>query len=266
MTNEELFACADLPSLHERTVRELKKSPQDAGSRALFVQLLCMEGDWSRAEAQAEALMKLHPPSAMFCASVSRLIAAERARADVFSGKSSPVWAGERPSFASSLEEAFQAYGKGELSLGAQKTARVLETLPEIPVSFASGWSADWILDGDSRLAGVLEFIRGNSYSLVELASVASLELAKPSHPVDILWPHVRLCLRNGDVLTGHMPGRYPVSSGMEDSALLMARASSWTEEAGRVFLGHGQRCWNTPEGLAPMLVETSLYFKDPVP
>ena len=265
MTTEELFALADLPALHERAAEEVRKAPRDAGARALFVQVLCMEGDWLRAESQADALMKLSPASAMFCASVSGLVAAERRREAVFSGQAAPVWTGERPRFADAWEAAMQAYAAGDASQGAARTVRELEMLSEVPVSFSSGCSSAWMQDGDARLAGVLELIKGDVYSLVDLASAVSLEVAKPSHPVEVLWPHVRLCLRNGDVQAGRMPGRYPVHAGEESAALLMARESSWDECAGGLFTGRGQRCWSTPEGLVPMLAECSLRFGNPV-
>ncbi len=265
MTTEELFACADLAALHERAAQEVRKDPRDAGARALFVQVLCMEGDWHRAESQADALLKLSPASSMFCVSVGHLAAAERMRESVFAGQSSPCWMGARPLFADAWEAAMKAYGSGDVASGAEGTRRVLEMLPEVPVSFASGASSDWLLDGDARLAGVLELIKGEEWLVMDLASVASLEVARPSHPVEVLWPHVRLCLRSGEVLGGRMPGRYPVCAAEDDAALLMVRASAWQECSEGVYTGHGQRCWNTAAGLVPMLAETSLRFGTPV-
>lgn len=218
-----------------------------------------------RAESQADALMKLSPASAMFCVSVGHLAAAERMREAVFAGQSSPRWMGARPLFADAWEAAMKAYGSGDVACGAEGTRRVLEMLPEVPGVFSSGASFDWLLDGDARLAGVLELVKGDVYSLVDLASAAFLEVAKPAHLVEVLWPHVRLCLRNGDVLAGRMPGRYPVCAGEDAPALLMVRESSWDECAGGVYTGRGQRCWSTPEGLVPMLAETSLRFGIPV-
>ncbi len=264
MSVKEFFNNADLQGLHAHAVREIKKSPQDAAPRALFIQILCMEGEWDRATTQADALLKLSPASAMFCATVSQLIAAEQQRTATLNGKKAPVWTGERPDYADALEAALQAYGRGDAIAGAQKTAQALDMVPTLPVHFSAGAQEEWALDGDARLAGVIEFIKGDAYSLIAMAAVASIELAQPTHPIEILWPHARLTLHSGEILTGRMPGRYPVTEGMDDASLLMARATAWQEVAQGLYLGRGQKGWNTPSGIVPLLSETELRFSRP--
>ncbi len=251
----------DLPALHAHAVQQIRKAPQDTSARALFIQLLCMEGEWERATTQADALLKLNPASALFCTTVGQLIAAEGQRMQVLAGKRPPQWMGSRPAYADALEASLRAYGAGDMAAGAAATMQVLDALPGLAVGFASGTAADWLLDGDARLAGVLEVVKGDSHSLIAMAEVAALEIAAPTHPVEVLWPHVRLTLAGGEILTARMPGRYPLAAGGSDSALLMARATAWQELPEGLYLGSGQRCWNCPEGVLPMLTERVLRF-----
>lgn len=260
MDTPSLFKQGDLAGLHAQVAEEIRKNPQEAASRALFVQILCMEGEWERANRQADALLKLSPASAMFCTTISQLIRAERSRESVFSGQTAPLWVGAPPAWSSSLAEALSACAAGEKAKGASATAAILDALPVIPVTLSNG-TRPWLLDGDARLAGVLELITGDTYRLVEQASVQSLEIAAPTHPVELLWPHVRLQLRHGETLIGRMPGRYPLSGKRPDAQLLMMRSTSWEECDGGQYLGSGQRCWNTDEGLIPMLSEPHLLF-----
>ncbi len=262
MSGKKFFNNADLPALHAHAVQEVKKSPQDAAARALFIQVLCMEGEWDRAATQADALLKLNPASAMFCTTVSQLITAEKHRTDIFNGKEQPNWTGKRPAYADALAEVLKAYGNGNLALGAEKTVTLLDRIPTISVAFNSGKKEEWILDGDARLAGVIEWMKGDAYSLIAMEEVASLELAAPTHPIEILWPHARLTLRNGEIITGRCPGRYPVNAAIEDASLLMARATAWQEVADGIYLGQGQKCWNTPNGIIPVLQEAVLRFQ----
>lgn len=260
MDTQELFQNADLDGLHGRVAQEIRQNPQDASTRALFVQILCLEGAWERADKQAEALMKLVPSSAMFCRTVSQLIKAEQQRESVLRGDASPAWVGSAPEWSQDLAAGMAACTRGELQTGADALGRVLDALPAIPVTLSSG-SEPWILDGDSRFAGVLELITGESYRLVEQASVEALDVAAPTHPVELLWPHVRLALRNGETLIGRMPGRYPLVTQptQPDARLLMMRATSWTDCGNGIYLGEGQRCWNTEGGPLPLLAEASL-------
>lgn len=260
MDTKTLFKQGDLSGLHAQVAQEIRRNPQDAASRALFVQLLCMEGEWQRAAAQADALMKLNPASALFCTTLSQLIRAELSREAVFCGKAVPGWVGEPPAWSGLLCDAFTAYAGGDAAAGAAATTQILDALPLIPVTHSQGRSP-WLLDGDARLAGVLELITGDAYRLVEQASVRSLEVAAPTHPVELLWPHVRLQLRSGEPLVGRMPGRYPLAGERPDSELLMLRSTTWASCGDGLYLGCGQRCWSTEDGLLPLLNEQHLLF-----
>ncbi len=197
----------------------------------------------------------------MFCATVCHLIAAEEQRMQVVAGQSTPQWMGVRPSWADALETSLSAYAAGDTAAATAATMQVLDALPDMSVSFASGTDVEWLLDGDARFAGVLELVKGDSYSLLAMAEVASLEVAAPTHPIEILWPHIRLTLRSGEIITARMPGRYPLSPAQDDSELLMARATDWCEVTDGLYLGQGQRAWNCPEGVLPLLSERALRF-----
>lgn len=260
MDTKVLFEQGDLGGLHAQVAQEIRRNPQDAAPRALFAQILCMEGEWERAAAQADALLKLNPASAMFCTTLSQLIRAERSRESVLSGKAAAAWAGDAPAWSGAFGKALGAYAAGDTATGAAATAQVLDALPVIPARWESGHSP-WLIDGDARLAGVLELITGGTYRLLEQATVHSLEIASPTHPVELLWPHVRLQLRSGETLIGRMPGRYPLVGGRPDAGQLMMRSTTWTTCGEGLYLGRGQRCWNTEDGLLPMLNERKLHF-----
>lgn len=260
MDTQELFQRADLSGLHNEVAQQIRQNPQDASSRALFVQILCLEGAWERADKQADALMKLSPSSARFCSTVSQLIRAEQRRESVLRGEALPVWAGSVPSWGESLTAGMAACTRGDLKAGAEAIERVLEALPVVPVTL-SGRSEPWLLDGDARFSGVLELITGGEYRLVEQATVQELEIAAPTHPIELLWPHVRLSLRSGEILIGRMPGRYPLTAqtSSADAQLLLMRSTAWTDCDNGLYLGEGQRCWNAESGTIPLLTEPVL-------
>lgn len=239
---------------------EIRANPQLAEPRALFVQVLCMEGEWERAAAQADALLRLSPASALFCTTVSGLIAAEQQRARVFAGECAPEWAGPQPAYAADVCAALRAYGSGDTAAAAAATRRVTDALEPVPAALDGAAPQPWLIDADARLAGVVEYLKDGHYCLVGQGEIKSLELAAPTHPVELLWPHVRICLRSGDVLVGRTTGRYPLG-GEEEPALLAMQESAWQEPAPDLYLGSGQHCWATEEGVVPVLTVSRIEF-----
>ncbi len=260
MDIEQLYSAGDIEGLHRETAAQVAAAPTDAAVRALFVQVLCMECEWERAARQADALLKLNPASAMFCTTLTGLIAAEKQRESYFAGQSRPDWVGAPPTYAEKLAQATAAFAVGDAVSGAASCMEILDGLPSIGVTLTDGTHREWLLDGDARLSGVLECICDGQYKLVEQALVQSVEIAPPTHPVEVVWPHVRLRFRGGEVLVGRMPGRYP-HGGESDGQLLMAKETEWQEFADGLYVGRGQRCWNSDDGLHPIFAEKSLRF-----
>lgn len=261
MTTQELFAQGNLPALHQQVAADIRNHPQDAEARALFIQVLCLEGEWQRAATQADALLKLHPASALFCTTISQLITAELKREAVFSGKAQPEWKGDKPAYAEDLCAAMGAYAGGHFAAAAAATARVQDALEPCPVSPDGAPALDWLIDADARLAGVVEYLKDEHYCLIAQGDIQSMEIAAPTHPVELLWPHVRITLRSGEILVGRTTGRYPVCGAAVDPALLMMKEAAWQECAENLYLGSGQHCWSSPEDLIPLLSVSRLHF-----
>lgn len=260
MTPQELFAQADLAGLHSRVAAEIRTNPQLAEPRALFVQVLCLEGEWERATAQADALLKLSPASALFCTTIARLIEAEQTREQVFAGTRAPEWSGTQPAYAADVCSALHAYGSGDTAAAAAATLRVMDAL--VPAeACVDGATHPWVIDADARLAGVVEYLKDGHYCLVAQSEIKSMEIAVPSHPVELLWPHVRITLRNGEVLVGRTTGRYPLTPAAKEPKLLMMQESAWQEVAENLYLGSGQHCLATPESELPLLTLARLTF-----
>ncbi len=260
MNIEQLYSAGDLQGLHRAAAAQVAAAPTDAAARALFVQVLCMECEWDRAAQQADALLKLNPASAMFCTTLTGLIAAEKQRESYFAGQSRPDWVGAPPAYAEKLAQAVAAFAAGDAASGASACMEVLDVLPNTGVTLTDGARREWLLDGDVRLSGVLECICDGQYKLVDQAQVQSVEIAPPTHPVEVVWPHVRLRFRGGEVVVGRMPGRYP-HGGESDGKLLMAKETEWQECADGLYTGRGQRCWDSDDGLHPIFTEKTLKF-----
>lgn len=256
MTLEELFQHAEPQQLHEHIVSQLKDKPGDLSLRSLFVQVLCLEGEWERALKQTDALMKLHPETAIFCCTTTELIHAEQLREHIFAGNGQPLFFGSPEPWISPMLKALPLYAKGQTALATALSRQALDAMPEMPANINGDTHVPWILDGDARLGGVLEIMMRDHYYWLELSKISSLQLAQPSHPIEVCWMQARLTMRTGEIHTVRMPSRYPFATPHqeEEPALLMAKETSWEETTDSLWLGQGLRGWATPETVIPMM------------
>ena len=69
----------------------IRTQPGDADLRAAFAQLLCLDGNWSRALAQLKSWQALKPQAQPTVTLLEQAIEGERQRADVMAGRARPV-------------------------------------------------------------------------------------------------------------------------------------------------------------------------------
>lgn len=90
MNAAELFSAGDLASAIKQCAEEVKIQPSSASKRALFVELLCFDGDFERADKQLTALASLDISAAVTVGTWRQLIRAAQARRDVFENGAIP--------------------------------------------------------------------------------------------------------------------------------------------------------------------------------
>src|SRR5215470_16994572 len=84
---------------------EVRAKPQDAKLRVFLFQLLCVLGQWERALNQLKVVTELDANASTMAQMYGAAIQCEVVRADVFSGKTSPMVFGEPEQWLALLVE-----------------------------------------------------------------------------------------------------------------------------------------------------------------
>ena len=111
-----------------------------------------------------------------------------------------------------------------------------------------------WIADADARLGPVLEVIVNGRYYWAPFPQIRAIEITPPADLRDLVWLPAQLTWINGGETYGLIPVRYPGSEGEQDSAIQLARKTTWLELAENVNQGLGQRMLATDQDDYPLL------------
>jgi type VI secretion system protein ImpE len=208
-------------------------------------QLLCVEGEWERAQTQLKALGELDAGTFPLVHIYGTAITCELLRRDVFGGTRTPLVLGEPPPWMALLVQALAAAARGGSAQATALRAEALEQAAAVPGTI-DGEPFDWIADADSRLGPVCEAVIEGRYYWVPFERLRSVSLEAPSDLRDVVWMPAQLGLANGGQTAALIPARYPGSESDKDGLIRLARKTEWDEVAPETFHGRGQRMFAT--------------------
>jgi type VI secretion system protein ImpE len=134
---------------------QIRKQPADAKLRVFLFQLLCVQGDWSRALNQLTVACELDISTLPMVQTYRETIQCERLREQVFKGQKVPLLFGEPETWMALLIEALLREGRGETADAANLRQQAYEQAPTTrgeakgdgePLKF------EWIADADMRI------------------------------------------------------------------------------------------------------------------
>src|ERR1700730_14923950 len=259
MTSEELLK----EGRPDEALRSLQKivrdDPANAKPRVFLFQLLSVLGDWKRADTQLQVLLEMDSGSMMLARIFEPILISEAIRADVFTGKRTPIIFGEPPEWIGSLVQAMDLFGKGEFRAGTELRDKAFDAAP-MTAGKINGEVFDWIADADERLGPVLEVILEGRYYWIPFCRIRQIFIEPVTDLRDLVWAPAQFVWENGGEASGHIPVRYIGTERSEDGHLKLARKTSWLDKRG-VQIGLGQRILATDVGEYPLLEVRTLEF-----
>ncbi|WP_275556004.1 type VI secretion system accessory protein TagJ [Mixta sp. Marseille-Q2659] len=246
----QLLAGGSLNETLARVESQLKAAPADADLRAAFVQLLCLAGNWTRAQTQLKSWEALKPQAQPTVTLLNQAIHGELQRAVVFAGEGQPRLPGAAYGWAESLFAALQADIQGERMQAQALRQAALDAAALNPGSALEQGSEqaqlfDWLIDGDARLGPICELLVNGSYFWVPFSAIAEMRFQAPASVTDLVWRHTLVRLVDGSELVCQVPVRYPFAADADDN-LRLARLTDWQplDDAQQHYIGHGQKVW----------------------
>jgi type VI secretion system protein ImpE len=244
---EELIATGHPADALKRLQERVREQPQDAKLRTFLFQLLCVLGQWDRAQAQLELCGQLDHATLAMVNTYREALKCELVREAVFAGKTTPMIFGQPQSWVASLVEALQAEARGEVDLAARLRADALAAAPATAGTL-DGAAFEWIADADSRLGPVLEAVVNGRYVWVPFSALAKVNIEAPADLRDLVWAPTHLTLANGGETVALVPSRYVGSAAEADGAVQMARKTEWLAIGADQYRGLGQRVLTTSD------------------
>ena len=242
------LASATLSETLADVTRQIQANPANADLRAAFVQLLCLAGNWTRAQTQLQSWLALSSQAQPTVTLLQQAIAGELQRDAVLRGEAQPVLPGSAWHWCDTLLAALQAETAGDATRGSALRADALElaaanpgtaTQQDQPTAFS------WLMDGDSRFGPVCEVINQGRYYWIPFAAIREMQFQAPASVTDLVWRHTRVQLVDGSEQVCQIPARYPLLTGA-DERVLRASVTEWQPlgEDPDQFMGQGQKMW----------------------
>lgn len=245
-TAHTLYREGKLQEAIEQALQEVREQPGDAAARAFLAELLCIQGDFERADNQLNTLVTLEPASLLMVNTWRQLIRASQSRKDVYEQSAIPDVI-ELPS--PRIENALAlllALKENSAEAISECLAKVDANTPEDDQSpFTVNGERVWLRDLDDVNAGILEVMGANGkYFWVDYNDIRELQLHAPERPLDVIWRKATLVLSNGTEGEVFVPAIYPNLAGHElNDQQQLGLATDWLEQ-GEVMRGQGLRNW----------------------
>jgi type VI secretion system protein ImpE len=240
LSAEEYFQQGQLDSAISAAAEQVKNNPNDEHVRTLFVELLCVKGEFERADSQLHALMTLKPDLALNLAVWRQLIHAAQKRLDVYQLKAKPDMIDE-PTKA--IKRALDML----LALQEKDADKISSLLKETEINkddnkfLVNGDDAKNIRDLDDVTANFLEVLGTNGkYFWVDFSQVVEVELSKPTRILELLWRKATIVLTNGTEGEVYLPAIYPKT---DDDSAALGKKTEWHNEFS-LYQGIGLKTW----------------------
>lgn len=259
---EQALKVGDLQRAISTIQEKIKKSPSSVDFRVFLFQILCIQGNWSRALIQLQTIAKLDPSKIEFVQAYHHLINAEAFRAEVFKGSKTPLVFGESAPWIPMLINALQFDLAGDYAKASNLRTEAMELAPTILTRVDGNQAMAWFADADSRLGPALEVMVNGGFYWVPQDAVKEVVFDPVEDLRDLIWRPLSITFANEGKFVGFMPVRYPGSECSENVQHQLARLTEWQDRGNDNYIGLGQRMFATPEDDFAMLDVQSLQFE----
>ena len=264
MSAEQSLQDGDLDGALSELQAEVRKDPSNAKHRIFLFQLLCVAGQWDRANTQLKVVGELDAGALAMVQTYREALRCAVLREQVFSGKRTPMVFGEPAPWLGLLLEALRLTADGEHEKSQTVREQAFDGAPA-----TSGEVDDkpfeWIADADPRLGPTLEAIINGRYYWVPFERIARIDVEEPADLRDRVWMPAHFAFTNGGETVGLIPTRYPGSHDNADAMIRLARQTEWNELGAGLFVGAGQRLLATEEAEYPLMDVRSISLNNPI-
>lgn len=253
MNATELFESGKLQEAIEAQIREVKASPGNREARLFLFELLSFAGDIDRAEKQIGLIkyddLRLQTAVEWYKA----LIAAERLRRQCFEEGLSPEFLTQPPEHLLIRMEALNRLREDKPDEAKVLLDEANQRTPSVQGEL-NGKSFDMLRDWDDVCSSFLEVMAHGKYCWLPFEHIHEMTMKAPSAPRDLIWPLVRVRVKEVGAIQVFVSAMYFGSWQQEDDLIKFGRVSDWKEYSNGLVQGLGSRLFLVGEDDIPLL------------
>ena len=265
MSPEESVKAGQLSQALQQLQARVKANPANAKDRIFLYQLLAVLGQWDRAATQLKLAADMDASALILAQIGKQALDAERTRAKVFAGESTPTLLGEPLAWVALLLESLRLVAQGHFDKAAELRGQALEDAPAAAGTI-NGEKFQWLADADSRLGPCLEIIVDGKYLWVPFDRIRTLRIEAPTDLQDVVWVQATVIWTNGGQVPALIPTRYAGTENEADDTLKLSRRTDWQAKSADTYLGLGQRMFTTDTGDYSLLEIREIMFDAAAP
>jgi type VI secretion system protein ImpE len=219
MNAQELLQAGRLDEAIAALGAELREQPSDARRRMFLFELLCLAGNYDRAEKQLDILAEDDPSKRQRAMFYTLVLSAERLRQSMAASGDYPQTGGD----------------SGPGSWNGTRFTRLEDT--------------------DPRQYSHFEFITAAGYHRIPMAEVASVEMDAPARLRDLIWSPARMRFRQrpDDTVDALIPVLTAGAFKHVDPQVRLGRVTVWEQQDG-IEVPCGQRMFQADDTVWPVL------------
>jgi type VI secretion system protein ImpE len=238
----ERLDSADIDGAVSIALEQVKAAPKDDDARRLFIDLLIVQGDFERADKQADILSNTAGALTLGLSLLRGRLRAAKARELWFTEGAVPAFPDgptERDALAMQLGVSMRDGNADEIKRNLDLLAAASQT-HSMTVNETTGLE---LRDADDRIPHAVEVLCSNgSYMWVDFDRIEKLEFEPVKSVRDLAWRPANLVLKDGSETDVVICNTYFASKQTADERL--ARSTDWDETAGGVVTGRGQKTY----------------------
>lgn len=224
----------------------VKAKPAEPAPRALLGELMCLAGDFDKADGHLETAMMHAPQAAPNISLVRQLIRAAKARNECLDEGRPPELVGAPTPLLEQQLKLTMALRGGDTAAAEQLALAIDAERPRPSGTIGEAAFAD-LRDADETWTAFLEVLTSTGkYYWAPFASIESMNVLPPKSPKDLLFASCEMVIRGGPDGTVFLPMLYPGPPGdgadPPSEAMRLGRETHWTHPDDGPVRGVGQR------------------------
>ncbi|MEE8468347.1 MAG: type VI secretion system accessory protein TagJ [Planctomycetota bacterium] len=231
MDAHDLYKSGQLDAAIEAMNEEVRSHPADPDRRSFLCDLLCIQGNYERADVQLEAIRTQLPGALPAVALIRQLVRSEQWRQQTFVE-------GRVPEFLETPTENLQLHLQATISLREGDVQSAIEHLAraeELRVRVGGTWDEsifDDFRDCDDVTSSFFEVLTSTGkYYWIPMEKVETITFHSPDRPRDLLWRRVSMDVRGGPDGEVFLPTIYAPRREDAKDAEHLGRLTEWSEE-----------------------------------